>query len=60
MSAKEARAETSGAQSQAAPTSEAAHALKQEFAAGTLWHQAEILGNPKRGENLDARVCERE
>ena len=40
-----------GAQSQAAPTSEAALALKQEFAAGTLWHQAEILGNSKKGEN---------
>ena len=42
---------TTGAQSQAAPTSETALALKQEFAAGTLWHQAEILGNRKKGEN---------
>ncbi len=40
-----------GAQSQAAPTSEAALAVKQEFAAGTLWHQAEILGNAKKSEN---------
>ncbi len=40
-----------GAQSQAAPTSETGLSLKQEFAAGTLWHQAEILGNRKKGEN---------
>ena len=40
-----------GSQSQAEPTSEAALALKQEFAAGTLWHQAEILGNRKKGGN---------
>lgn len=38
-------------QSQAAPTSEAAMTVKQEFAAGTLWHQAEILGNRKKDEN---------
>jgi hypothetical protein len=37
--------------SQAAPTSQIVLALKQEFAAGTLWHQAEILGNRKKGEN---------
>lgn len=42
---------TTGAQSQAAPTSQTALALKQEFANGTLWHQAEILGNRKKGEN---------
>ena len=40
-----------GAQAQAAPTSETGLSLKQEFAAGTLWHQAEILGNRKKGEN---------
>ncbi|MBA4121590.1 MAG: hypothetical protein H0X72_03895 [Acidobacteria bacterium] len=40
-----------GAQSQAAPTSEAALELKQEFAAGTLWHQAALLSVRKKGEN---------
>ena len=40
-----------GAQSQAALTSEAAMTVKQEFAAGTLWHQAEILGNAKKSED---------
>jgi hypothetical protein len=40
-----------GAHAQAAPTSETGLSLKQEFAAGTLWHQAEILGNRKKGEN---------
>jgi hypothetical protein len=40
-----------GSQSQVAPTSEAALALKQGFAAGTLWHQSEILSNRKNGEN---------
>ena len=40
-----------GAQSQTAPTSEAVLVVKQEFAAGTLWHQAEILGNAKKSED---------
>lgn len=40
-----------GAQSQAAPTSEAALELKQEFAAGTLWHQAALLSVRKTSEN---------
>ena len=38
-------------QSQAAPTSEAALTVKQEFAAGTLWHQAALLSGGKEAEN---------
>ena len=40
-------------QSQAAPPSEAAMTVRQEFANGTLWHQAEILSNQKKAENLE-------
>ncbi len=51
-------------QNAAVKTSEAAASLRQEFAAGTLWHQAAILGNQKETKssistaNLDAKTLQ--
>lgn len=51
-------------QNAAVKTSEAAASLRQEFAAGTLWHQAAILANQKETKNsfstanLDAKTLQ--
>lgn len=40
-------------QNEAAQTNEAAKILRQEFAAGTLWHQAAILSNQKESKTSE-------
>jgi hypothetical protein len=45
--------QNSVSQNQAAPLSEAAMTVKQEFAAGTLWHQAALLSVRKEAGNLE-------
>ncbi len=40
-------------QNQSIPTNDAAASVRQEFAAGTLWHQAAILANRKEAEDFD-------